>query len=235
MNHRLIRLLLLSYPSKWRDEFGSELEELLRRRAFRVGDVFNVLWGGFTERTREPFTRFLLYSLLGSALVFLTSELFARPLWRILVSPVTTALQQQGAATPGALVQLSPFEGLEVVWLGIPLLMTVFVTLAWMLILTWIFCSKSKDTQKREWARRFVPCSGTLLVFGSFSFVAWQHGSVAKLLHIYPGQDAPLLSVGHCYVLLALSTIGLILLLQAPAVAFFAWRFRTIRGSKIHG
>lgn len=94
MNHRLIRLLLLSYPSKWRDEFGSELEELLRRRAFRVGDVFNVLWGGFTERTREPFTRFLLYSLLGSALVFLTSELFARPLWRILVSPVTTALQQ---------------------------------------------------------------------------------------------------------------------------------------------
>lgn len=228
MSHRLARFLLLSYPSKWRAEFGPELEELLRRRTFRISDVFNILWSGFSERIRQPFARFSFYSLLGSALVFLTSEIFARPLWRIMAAPVTMVLREQGVR-PSLLVQVSPFEGLEVVWLGIPILMTAFVTFAWMLILTWIFFSKSKDAQKRQWARRFVICSGTLLVLSSLSFVAWQHGSLLKLLNMCPDQNAPLLSVGHCYLLLALSTIGVMLLLQMPVIAFFGWRFRLLR------
>lgn len=231
MKTLIARLLLLSYPSKWRAEFGAELEELLRQRAFRICDVFNVLWSGFTERTRQPFASFLFYSLLGGALVFLTFVIFARPLWRIMAAPVTTVLQREGVR-PSFLVQVSPFEGLEVVWLGIPLLMTAFVTFAWMLILTWTFSSKWKDVQRRKWASRFISCSGTLLVLSTFSFVAWQHGSLAKLLNIYPDQNAPLLSVEHCYVLLALSTIGLTLSVQAPVIAFFGWQFRAMRSRK---
>ncbi len=232
MNNRLARLLLFSYPSKWRAEYGSELEDLLRRRTFQISDVFNVLWSGFTERTRQPFTAFLFYSLLGSALVFLISVTFARPLWRLTASPVTTVLQQQGAQ-PAFLVQVSPFEQLEVVWLGMPLLTTAFVTFAWMLILMWIFFSNSKEVLKRKWARGFVACSGAMLVLSSLDFVAWQHGSLATLLSMYPDRNAPLLSVGHCYLLFALSTIGPTLLLQTPVIAFFGWRFRAIRGRKV--
>jgi Sec-independent protein secretion pathway component TatC len=228
MNRCLVRSLLSSYPSSWRDEYGPELEDVLRRRPFRMRDVFNVLWSGFSERLRQPLARFFLYSLLGSAFVFLTSVILARPLWNIVSAPVTAVLREHGAK-PIFLIQVTPFQGLEVVWLGIPILITAFVTFAWMLILTWMFFSESKDTQKRQWARRFVPCSGILFILSSLSFVAWHRGSVAQLLNLYPDQNAPLLSVGHCYILFALSTIGPTLLLQIPVMTFFGWRFRVLR------
>lgn len=231
MSRWFVRFLLRSYPSSWRAEYGPELEQMLSQRTFRIGDVFNVLWSGFAERMREPFSRFSFYSLSGGALVFLISVTLAHPLWRAISAPVTAVLREQGEKS-GFLVQVTPFEGAEVVWLGIPLLITAFVTFAWMLLLAWIFFSGSKDVQKREWVRRFVPCSGILFVLSCLSFVAWQHGSLATLLNFYPGQDAPPLSVGHCFLLLALSTIGLAVLLQIPVVAFFGWRFKVMRGRR---
>jgi Sec-independent protein secretion pathway component TatC len=233
MNRRLASLLLHSYPSKWRAEYGSELEQLLCKRAFRMRDLFDVLWSGFSERIRQPFCRFAFYSLTGNAIAFLTSLVFARPLWRTLTTPVTNVLREQGVR-PSFLVALRPFEQLEVVWIGIPLLVTAFVTFAWMLVLIWIFFAHVKEIQKQQWANRFVLFSGTLFLLSSLlSFVSWQNGSVAKLLELYPDlQNAPLLSVEHCFVLFALSTFGATLLLQIPVVTFFGWRFRAIKEVK---
>ena len=230
MNRQLARLLLSSYPSKWRAQYGSELEELLCGRVFKIPDIFNVLWSGFGERIRQPFAGFCFYSLLGSAFTFLTCLIFARSLWRTLAAPVTAVLREQGAR-PTAMITVRPWEAFEVIWLGIPALITVFVALALMLALTWIFFSPVMKFQRRQWAARFVLSSGTVFVLSSvLSFIAWQNGSLAKLLDLYPDvQNAPLLSVSHCFVLLAVSTIGVALLLQIPIVIFFAWRFRAMQ------
>ncbi len=229
MNRGTARLLLRSYPRKWRAQYGPELEELLCKRAFRMGDISNVLWCGFVERMREPFAGFCFFSLAGSALTFLACVLLADPLWRTIAAPVTDVLREHGVR-PNVMVQVSAFEGIEVVWLGVPALMTFFLTFALMLFLAWIFSSNIKENQRRQWANRFVVCSGTLFLLSSvLSLVAWRNGSLALLLELYPDvQNAPLLSVSHCFALLAASTMGLTLLLQIPVVTFFGWRFRAI-------
>jgi Sec-independent protein secretion pathway component TatC len=234
MNPRLARLLLRSYPPEWRDQYGQELEDLLCRRAPRISDILDVLWSGFVERMRQPSFGLWFCLLAGSALTFLTSLLFADPLWRIVSAPVSSVLRQQGLK-PDSMVTVAPFEGIEVVWLGVPALVTVFATFALMLILVWIYFSNAKEIQKRRWATRFVACSGTVFALCAvLSFLAWQNGSIAKLLQLYPDvQNAPLLSVGHCFLLLAASTMGVTLLLQIPVVTFFVWRFRGIVAAKL--
>lgn len=230
MSQYMARLLLRFYPSKWRAQYGPELEELLCARTFRTSDIFNVLWSSFGERMRQPFARFCICSLGGSGLIFFICLLFAVPLWSTLSAPATTVLREQGAK-PSFLVQVAPFESLEVVRLGVPALITAFVTFALVLVLMWIFFSHSMEIRKRRWAKRFILFSGTVFVLSSvLSFLAWQNGSLAKLLDLYPDiQNAPLLSVGHCFMLLAVSTIGVTLLLQIPIVTFYVWRLRAIQ------
>lgn len=230
MNRRWARLLLRSYRPEWRAQYGQELEDLLCRRAPRIGDILDVLRSGFVERLRQPIFGLWFYALAGCAVTFLTSLIFAQPLWRILADPVIGVLREQGVR-PTFIVAVRPFEQMEVVWLGVPALVTVFITFALMLILVWIFFSDVKEIQKRRWATRFVASSGTVFALCAvLSFLAWRNGSIAKLLQVYPDvQNAPLLSVGHCFVLLAASTLGATLLLQIPIVTFFAWRFRAIQ------
>jgi Sec-independent protein secretion pathway component TatC len=227
MNRRLARLLLRSYRPEWRAQYGQELEDLLCRRAPRISDILDVLWSGFVERIRQPFFGLWFCLLAGSAVTFLTSLIFAQPLWRILAAPVSGVLRDQGMG-PRFMVQVTPFEGIEVVWLGIPALVTVFVTFALMLMLVWIYFSDAKEIQKRRCATRFVASSGSVFAFCTvLSFLAWRNGSIARLLQLYPDvRNAPLLSIGHCFVLLAASTMGVTLVLQIPIVTFFIWRFR---------
>ncbi len=229
MNRHIARLLLRSYPFKWRALYGPEVEELLCKRAFRIGDIANILWSGLRERIRQPFAGFCFYSLAGGAFTFLTCVICARLLWRTFAAPVTTVLREQGMR-PSFLVQVTPFEGLEVVWLGVPALITVFVTFALMLVLIWIYSSHVKGIRRRQWITRFVLSSGTVFVLSSvLSFAAWRNGLLGKLLELYPDvQNAPLLSVGHCFALLAISTIEATILLKIPIVTFFVWRFRAM-------
>ncbi len=234
MNRRLARLLLHCYPSKWRTEYGPELEQLLRRAPSRLLDVLDVMWGGLTERIRQPFARFTFYSLLGSAIVFATSLVLAPFLWRIFASPVADLLRQQDVR-PSTLVQVTPFEGFAVVRMGVPLLTTAFFTFAWMLVLARILLfARLKEIRKRKWAIRLILSSGCAFVLSSLtSFIAWQRGSVAKLLEWFPDyQNAPSISLEHCFVLLGLSTFGTRLLLQIPIFLFFGWRLRAIRKVK---
>ena len=232
MNRRLARLLLRSYRPEWRAQYGRELEDLLCRRPPRISDILDVLWSGFVERMRQPPFKLGFCLLAGTAVTFLTSVIFAPPLWRMFAAPVISVLREQGIR-PGFMVQVTPFEGMEVVWLGVPALVTAFVTFALMLILVWIFFSDAKEIRKRRWATWFVASSGTVFsLCAVLSFLAWRNGSIAKLLQVYPDVgNAPLLSIGHCFLLLAVSTMGVTLLLQIPIVTFFLSRFRAMRNS----
>jgi Sec-independent protein secretion pathway component TatC len=210
----------------WRAEYGPELEDLLRRQPPSLAVMCNVLWSAFRERARQPLVRFFLLSLLGSGCVFVVTLVFAGPIWRVLSAPVAQVLREQGARPP-ALVALRPLEQLEVVWLGIPLLLTAFASYPYVLLLAWSSFARTWRGPTRRLVISFAVCSGTLFVLSFFiSFVAWQHGSLAKLLEIAPEpRNAPMVSIGHCFDLLAASTLGTALLIQIPVCAFYGWRF----------
>lgn len=52
-----VRLLLRVYPSKWRREFGAELEDLLQRSRFSVPVIANVIIGALGERVLDMIRR----------------------------------------------------------------------------------------------------------------------------------------------------------------------------------
>jgi Sec-independent protein secretion pathway component TatC len=230
MSRRFARLILRSYPPEWRAQYGQELEDLLCRRVPRISDFLDVVWSGLVERMRRPTSRLWFYALGGCAVTFLISLIFAEPLWRLMATPVAGALRERGIG-PNPMVATRPFEQLEVVWLGVPALLTVLISFALMLFLLLIFFSNAKEIQTRRWATRFLTFSGSVFALcAALSITAWRNGSIAWLLQLYPDvSNAPLLSVGHCFVLLSTSMLGTIFLPQIPIITFFAWRFRAMQ------
>jgi hypothetical protein len=180
MNRPLARLLLRSYPVTWRAQYGQELEDLLCQRPTRLFDILDLIWSGFLERMRQPLSRLSLYALAGTAVTYVVSLVFARPLWGALATPVTDVLREQGIR-PSAMIATRPLEQMEVVWLGVPALVTVLITFMLMLMLIWKFFSDAKEPEIRQWARRFVSFSGAVFaVCAVLSTLAWQNGSIAK-------------------------------------------------------
>jgi hypothetical protein len=228
MKPRLARLLLRSYPPEWRDQYGQELEDLLCRRAARISDILDVLWSGFVERMRQPSFGLWCCLLAGSALTFLTSLLFADPLWRILTigsghrratrARRETHLHGSGHTLRGHRGSVARSTGADYgirhIRIDAHLGMDLFFSCK----------GNPKTAMGNPICCLFRNCIALSAVL---SFLAWRNGSIAKLLQLYPDvQNAPLLSVGHCFLLLAASTMGVALLLQIPIVTFFVWRFR---------
>jgi len=54
MTDALIAALLYLYPPRWRQEYGEELQDLLRQRPLRIGGVADVAWNGIRQRLHDP-------------------------------------------------------------------------------------------------------------------------------------------------------------------------------------
>jgi Sec-independent protein secretion pathway component TatC len=229
MNPRLIRWLLKSYPAKWRAEYGIEMEDLLAAHPLRVGEISNVLWSGLRERLHEPLSRFIVLSLLGGAGAFACGLILAPRLWVAVVAPVAAVLREKGI-NPPVLVTTTPWEGLGIVVFGVPCLLTSFVTFAWGLVLIRLLLVPGGTPWRKRWVSRLVLCSGAMFVLSTIlSVLLWQHGSFGKLLEWLPdANNAPRVSVRHCFELFALSTLGLTMLLQTPIAVIFGLRFRQL-------
>jgi Sec-independent protein secretion pathway component TatC len=226
MNPRFARWLLKCYPRKWQVEYGKEFADLLRRQPTGAADIRNVLWSALKEHTRQPRVRFLLLSLLGCGCVFGVALVFADPVWRFLSSPVAPVLRSQGIVPP-RLIAGRPMEQLEVVFLGIPLLLTALAGYPGILGLAWNYAARIQGNRQRRLATSCAVCSATLFFLSVIvGFTAWQHGSLARLLAISPDfQNSPMVSVSHCFALLAASTLGLAMLPQIPVWIFYSLRF----------
>lgn len=210
MNCRMTHWLLKCYPVKWQAEYGGELEDLLAQRPLSVGIVRNVLWSAAKERARQPFA----HALLGSGLVFFFAVVFSHQLWHVVGAPVGEVLRSQGIRPPN-LVSLTPWEQLEVIYLRLPLLITALLGYPCSLLLVWRTLTKK--------ARTFAGWSAAFYVIAFFAgTLAWQNGSVAILLHVMPDvQNAPMVSISHCFNLFTASTLGPALLFQIPIVASY--------------
>jgi Sec-independent protein secretion pathway component TatC len=225
MNPQFIRWLLKSYPSKWRAEYGAEMEDLLAERPIGVSDICNVLWSGMRERLKEPFARFLFLSLLGGAATFLISLVLAMRVWIAIAAPAVAALREHGVKPP-TLVTARPWEAFEVVFLGIPLVLTSLITFAWVLVLVWRLLRRGNDVRKKRWISRFVICSGAMFVLSMLGSFFWlQNGFLGKLLEgALEYGFVP--SVGLYFELFLFSTLGFTALLQVPVVVVFGLRFQ---------
>src|SRR5947209_1954595 len=92
----------------------------------------------FMEHLEELRSR-LLRSIGGLLVAFLLSIGFCKELWRVVSAPAVEALKHLGF--PPTLAQITPMEQFNVIYLKLPLLVSVFVASPWILYQVWAFIS----------------------------------------------------------------------------------------------
>ncbi len=185
------------------------------------GEDEGMLRMSFMEHLEELRTR-LLRSILGLAIAFLASMFFSKDLWRIVQQPAQDALIHLGV-NPPELSQLAPMEGFNIIWIKLPLLVSVFLGSPWVLYQVWAFISPGLYKRERRWAVPFILLTAGLFIFGGcFAyFVAFRYG-LEFLLGI--GRDVnvrPLVSISEYFDLFVNVTLGVGLVFEMPIIIFF--------------
>jgi sec-independent protein translocase protein TatC len=174
----------------------------------------------FMEHLDELRTR-ILRSLAGVVAAFFASFYFAHELWRIVSAPAVDALKQIGARPE--LVGITPMEMFNVIYIKLPLLVSVFVGSPWIFYQVWSFISPGLYKREKRWAVPFILATAGLFIAGGLFayFVAFRYGLVF-LLGI--GRDinvSPMVSVNEYFDLFVNVTLGVGLVFEMPVIIFF--------------
>jgi len=175
----------------------------------------------FMEHLEELRSR-VLHALLGVVLAFLVSLSFASPLWRIVSNPAINALKHLGV-NPPKLTVITPMEGFNIIYLKLPLLVSVFLGSPWILYQVWAFISPGLYKREKKWAVPFILSTAGLFIAGGLFayFVAFRFG-LEFLLGI--GRDAnvtPMVSINEYFDLFVNVTLGVGLVFEMPVLIFF--------------
>ena len=175
----------------------------------------------FMEHLEELRSR-ILKALVGLVVAFLACIIFANELWRAVSAPAVGALKHLGVNPPD-LVIITPMESFNIIWLKLPLLVSVFVGSPWILFQVWSFISPGLYKRERRWAVPFIlSTAGLFIAGGCFAyFVAFRFG-LEFLLGI--GRDAnvrPMVSVTEYFDLFVNVTLGVGIVFEMPIVIFF--------------
>jgi Sec-independent protein secretion pathway component TatC len=202
------------------------MEDLLRQEPLSISSICNVVGGALRERVRQPTARFIISSVLVGAVLFVLSVFCHDPLWRLVAAPVAQVLRDQ-RINPPILIATAPWEQALVIWLGIPLLFTLFAAYPFSLV----FACRAFVTWRPP--QPMVVCSALLYTAGfTGGFVAWQLGSFGTLLRLLrEAQNTPAVSVSQCFGLLAVSTLGVAVVVQTPLLLLRSWHSNAGRSS----
>ena len=175
----------------------------------------------FMEHLEELRSR-LLKAIGGLLVIFVLSIGFCKDLWQIVSAPAVEALQHLGINPPD-LAQISPMEQFNVIYLKLPLLVSVFVGSPWILYQVWAFISPGLYKREKKWAVPFILCTAGLFITGGcFAyFVAFRYG-LEFLLGI--GRDVhvrPIVSINEYFDLFVNVTLGVGLVFEMPVIIFF--------------
>jgi sec-independent protein translocase protein TatC len=175
----------------------------------------------FMEHLEELRGR-LMRCVVGIVAAFVVSITFCKPLWRVVSEPAVAALTHIGV-NPPRLVAISPMEQFNVIYLKLPLLMSVFVGSPWVLYQVWAFISPGLYKREKRWAVPFITCTAGLFIAGGcFAyFVAFKFG-LEFLLGI--GRDinvSPMVSIDQYFDLFVDVTLGVGLVFELPVIIFF--------------
>lgn len=176
----------------------------------------------------EELRRRIIYAIIGTGVAFLISFSFCKQLWSIVAAPAVDALTRLGLKPD--LVQITPMENFNVIWVKVPLLCSVFIASPWLLYQVWAFIAPGLYKRERKWAAPFVISTAGLFILGGLFayFVAFRYGLVF-LLGI--GRDvhvAPMVSINEYFDLFVNVTLGIGLVFELPILIFFLTLLRIV-------
>lgn len=195
-------------PPTDEDDAGDDEERGMLRMSFM----------GHLEELRSR----LLKALGGIVVAFLVSFFFTKELWSVVEEPAVNALKHLGV-NPPELVAITPMEQFNIIWLKLPLLVSVFLGSPWILYQVWAFISPGLYKREKRWAVPFILCTAGLFITGGcFAyFVAFRYG-LEFLLGI--GRDVgvrPMVSINEYFDLFVNVTLGVGLVFEMPIIIFF--------------
>jgi sec-independent protein translocase protein TatC len=164
----------------------------------------------------------LLKAIGGVLVAFILALTFCSPLWKIIAAPAVDALKQLGV-NPPKLAILSPTEGFNVIYLKLPLLVSIFIGSPWIFYQLWAFISPGLYKREKRWAVPFIlSTAGLFIAGGCFAyFVAFRYGLVF-LLGVGLGDDVtPVVSIDEYFDLFVNVTLGVGLVFEMPVIIFF--------------
>lgn len=174
----------------------------------------------FMEHLEELRGR-ILKALVGVGVAFVVCLLVADPLWRIVSEPAIIALKHLHYNPQ--LVAISPMEQFSIIWVKMPLLVSLFVASPWVLYQVWAFISPGLYRRERRYAVPFILCTAGLFITGGLFayFVAFRYG-LEFLLGI--GRDinvAPMVSINEYFDLFMNVILGIAVVFELPVLIFF--------------
>jgi sec-independent protein translocase protein TatC len=175
----------------------------------------------FMEHLEELRSR-LLKAIAGLIVAFLLSLTFCKNLWQVVARPAVVALKHLGIHPPN-LAAIKPMEQFNVIYVKLPLLVSIFMASPWILYQVWAFIAPGLYKKEKRWAVPFILSTAGLFIGGGcFAyFVAFQYG-LEFLLGI--GRDANVtnvISIDEYFDLFVNVTLGVGLVFEMPVIIFF--------------
>lgn len=174
----------------------------------------------FMDHLEELRTR-ILRALMGIAVAFIVSLTFADPLWKVVAAPAIEALKHLHFNPQ--LIAITPMEQFSIIWVKLPVLVSIFLASPWILYQVWAFISPGLYKKEKRYAVPFILCTAGLFITGGLFayFVAFRYG-LEFLLGI--GRDinvAPMVSINEYFDLFVNVTVGVGLVFEMPILIFF--------------
>jgi sec-independent protein translocase protein TatC len=175
----------------------------------------------FMEHLEELRTR-ILHMLVGVVVIFFVSLLFCNQLWKVISMPAVDALKQLGVNPPD-LVLISPMDTFQIIWMKLPLLVSIFLGSPWILYQVWKFIAPGLYKRERRWAVPFVmSTAGLFILGGAFAyFVAFRYGLIFLLGIGMSVNVKPMVSVVEYFDLFVDVMLGIGLVFEMPVIIFF--------------
>jgi sec-independent protein translocase protein TatC len=174
----------------------------------------------FMEHLEELRVR-IIRALMGLAVAFVGSLIFAGPIWDIISEPAVDALKHLGV-NPPRLVQTTPMEAFSIIWVKLPLLVSIFLASPWIVYQLWAFISPGLYKKEKRLAAPFVLLSGVLFIVGGLFayFLAFRFG-LTFLLSIGTSNDVtPMVTISEYFDLFVDVMLGVGLVFELPIVIF---------------
>ncbi|MBI5087271.1 MAG: twin-arginine translocase subunit TatC [Acidobacteria bacterium] len=174
----------------------------------------------FLEHLEELRTR-IIRALFGLGIAFAGCIFFTDQLWNAVRQPAVTALTNLGYKPE--LAQLTPTEAFTIIWVRIPILVSLFVASPWVLYQVWAFIAPGLYKKERRLATPFIlTTAGLFIIGGAFAyFVALRFG-LTFLLGIGATMGVhPYISLTEYFDLFVNVILGVALVFELPVLIFF--------------
>ncbi len=173
----------------------------------------------FLEHLEELRSR-LIRMLIGFGVAFLLCISFADRIWLVVEAPAADALKKIGQ---GELVAVHPLEQFSIIYIWVPVVVSIFVASPWIIYQVWAFISPGLYRRERRWAVPFVLTTAGLFISGGLFayYVAFRYALVFLLGLGKSVGVTSMISIEYYFDLFVNVMLGIALVFELPVVIFF--------------